>query len=166
MLLALAAACALEVRGVPQAEVLERVPLAELTFALRYTHSVTLRAVESRYEIRDGRIVQTAEVFDEHGPGMATEPLKGERLDTVRDATGVHYVMTMQRTLDKLTLRVQVLPAQRLIVRGEVFDLIRFGERALELIPRCDGATLHPNPSPSGRGIEGEAQKRRATRQG
>jgi hypothetical protein len=132
-----AAACALEVRSVPQEDVLERVPLTRHAFALRYTHSVTLRPVESRYELRGGRIVQTAEVFDEHGPGMATEPIPGERLDTVRDASGVRYLMTMQRPIERLIVRVHRLPGQKLVVNDETLDLTRFGERALELKPIC-----------------------------
>lgn len=138
---AVAAACALEVRSVPQGDVLARVPLAERAFALRYTHSVTLRPVESRYELRGGQIVQTAEMFDEHGPGMATEPLQGERLDTVRDAAGVRYVMRMQRPIGHLIVRVHRLPAQTLVVRERTLELTRFGERALELTPVCGSAT-------------------------
>jgi hypothetical protein len=140
MLLGLAAACVLEVRSVPQGDVLERVPLTRHAFALRYTHSVTLRPVESRYELRDGRIVQTAEVFDEHGPGMATEPLPGERLDIARDAAGARYVMTMQRPIERLIVRVHRLPAQELVVRDETLDLTRFGEGAIELKPVCGSA--------------------------
>jgi len=49
--------------------------------------------------------VQTAEVFDQHGPGMATEPLAGERFDTERDERGVRYVLTMQRPIERLVVR-------------------------------------------------------------
>ena len=136
---AASAACGLELRGFPDGNVLARVALADGAFALRYTHSVTLRPIESRYEIRAGRIVQTAETFDQHGPGMATEPLAGERLDTVRDAAGVRYVMTMQRPIARMIVRVQALPAQTLVVNAEALELMRFGERALELKPDCGG---------------------------
>lgn len=142
LLVAASAACTLELRGFPQGDLLSRVALSDRTFALRYTHSVTLRAVESRYEIRAGRIVQTAEVFDQHGPGMATEPLAGERLDTLRDAAGVRYVITMQRPIERLIVRVQKLPAQKLMVGDEALDLTRFGDRALELKPRCGSAPI------------------------
>jgi hypothetical protein len=134
---ATSAACALEVRGFPQGELLARLPLPDRGFALRYMHSVTLREVESRFEIRAGRIVQTAETFDQHGPGMATEPLAGEQLDTVRDAGGVRYVLSMQRPIVRLIVRVQALPAQTLVVSAEAVELMRFGERALELTPDC-----------------------------
>lgn len=135
------AACGLELRAAPDGSRLARIALAsDQRFALRYTHSVTLRPVESRYEIRAGRIVQIAEVFDEHGPGMATAPLAGERLDTVRDADGVRYVLWMARPIERLVVRVQAQPAQRLIAGDEVVELIEFGERAVELKPDCGAA--------------------------
>lgn len=132
-LLAAAAACALALRGFPGGEPLAQVPLAQPEFALRYTHSVTLRPVESRYEIRNGRIVQTAEVFDEHGPGMATEPLPGERFE--RD--GARFVLSMRRPIERLIVSVQRLPAQKLVSGGDAIELMRFGERALEIAVDC-----------------------------
>ena len=142
LLLAAAAAagiCGLEIRGAPGEAGLARLELqSDQQFSLRYTHSVTLRAVESRYEIRGGHIVQTAEVFDQHGPGMATEPLAGERFDTERDERGVRYVLTMQRPIERLVVRVHRLPAQTLLVGDQSYELLRFGERAVELKPTCD----------------------------
>ncbi len=128
-----AAVCALALRGFPGGEPLARVPLPQPEFALRYTHSVTLRPVESRYAIRSGRIVQTAETFDEHGPGMATEPLAGERLDRV----GARFVLTMRRPIERLIVNVQKLPAQKLVTGGDAIELMQFGERALEIAPDC-----------------------------
>lgn len=135
-----AAACALEVRGFPEGELLARVALtADNRFAVRYTHSVTLRLIESRYEVnaQTSGIVQVAEVFDQHGPGMATDLAPGERLDTVRDAAGVRFALTMTRPIERLVVRVQRLPAQTLLARDGALDLLRFGERALELKPAC-----------------------------
>lgn len=136
----LAAACALELRAFPDGELLARIPLAhDNRFALRYMHSVTLRPIESRYQVnaQTAAIVQVAELFDQHGPGMATDLAPGERLDTVRDADGVRFVMTMARPIERLVVRVQRLPGQTLVTQGRSLELIRFGERALELKPEC-----------------------------
>lgn len=132
-LLAASAVCVLTLRGFPHGEALARVPLAQSGFALRYTHSVTRREVESRYAIEAGRIVQTAETFDAHGPGMATEPLTGERL--MRD--GERYVLVMSRPIERLVVRVQKLPAQSLIADGRPIELLAFGERAIEVAADC-----------------------------
>lgn len=133
LLAAAAAVCALELRGFPQNALLARVALPRPGFALRYTHSVTLRPIESRYEIRNGRIVQTAELFDEHGPGMATEPLAGERLER----SGGRFVLSMQRPVGQMIVHVQQLPAQTLIADGDAIALTQFGERAIEIRPDC-----------------------------
>jgi hypothetical protein len=140
------AACALELLESSSGAHLARVPLAaDRTFALRYIHSVTLRPVESRYVVRDNHIVHTAEIFDEHGPGMATETGPGERLETQRKASGTRFVLNMQRRLPKLVIRLHPLPAFRLLVNRETIDLARWGAGAVELRAACP-ATLNATP--------------------
>ncbi len=132
------AACALEVLDSPGGMRLGRVPLpADHTFALRYIHSVTLRPVESRYVVRGDRIVQTAEVFDEHGPGMATEPRPGEQLQLQRDADGTRFVLHTDRRLPRLVVRLHALPAFKLLANDETIDLSQWGTRAVELRAAC-----------------------------
>jgi hypothetical protein len=127
------AACVLALRAFPTGAPLATVPLPHAGFALRYTHSVTLRPVESRYAIHNGRIVQTAEVFDDHGPGMATAPLAGERFERI----GARYVLTMQRPVEPLIVRVQAGTAQTLVAGDDALELARFGERAVLIAPHC-----------------------------
>jgi hypothetical protein len=134
------AACALELIDSPGGARLAAVPLpADRSFALRYTHSVTLRQVESRYVVRGNRIVQTAEVFDEHGPGMATEPAPGERLETRPTADGTNFVLHTARPLPHLVVRLHPLPAFKLLAGGQTIDLAKWGARAVELRPDCPG---------------------------
>jgi len=134
----ISASCALELLDSPGGARLSRVPLpADRTFALRYTHSVTLRPVESRYVVRGDRIVQIAEVFDDHGPGMATEPGPGERLETQQTASGTRFVLHTERPMPRLVVRLHPLPAFTLRVDRQEVDLAHWGARAVELRADC-----------------------------
>ena len=139
-------ACALELLDSPGGAPLARVPLpADRGFALLYTHSVTLRPVESRYVVRANLIVQTAEVFDEHGPGMATDAGPGERLQTQRGTEGTRFVLSTERPLPRLVVRLHSLPAFRLLVDDAPIDLAQWGSRAVEIRADC------PAPAEAGR---------------
>jgi hypothetical protein len=133
-----AAACALDLLDAAGASRLARVPLpVGRDFALVYTHSVTLRPVESRYLVRANAIVQTAELFDEHGPGMSTEPLPGERLEKAGGA----YVLHMARPIPRLVVRRHERAAFRLVVEGRSIALDDWQAPSIELRPACtDGA--------------------------
>jgi hypothetical protein len=138
LLLAAAAACALDVLDSPAGTRLARVPLPDDgAFALRYTHSVTLRPVESRYRVQAGRVVQTAEAFDAHGPGMASEAQPGERWETQATDAGPRFVLHMARPLPHLVVRLHPLPAFSLHAGAQTLDLGRLGARAVELRPSC-----------------------------
>ena len=135
-----AAACALEVADARDGTRLVRVPLpADGSFALRYTHSVTLRPVESRYVVRDSRIVLTAEVFDAHGPGMASEAQPGERWETRHTADGPRFVLHTERPVPRLVVRLHPLPAFKLGVGTRTIDLSSWGTRAVEIRSDCSG---------------------------
>lgn len=100
-------------------------------FALRYIHSVALTPVVSRYQLAHGRIVQTAEEFDQHGFGLpygADRP--GERLE-LRDG---RFVLHMQRAMGPLYVRVGPAHGNRL-EGAESLDLTQWGARRLELVP-------------------------------
>jgi hypothetical protein len=136
------AACALQLLDPASGTRLARVPLGgEPSFALVYTHSVTLRPVESRYELRGGAIVQTAELFDEHGPGMSTEPLPGETLETLRDANGTRFVLKMARPLPTLVVRLHERPAFRLLAGGQAMALDPWRAPSIEIRPDCADET-------------------------
>jgi hypothetical protein len=133
-----AGACALDLVDPAGGAPLARVPLpAGGDFALVHTHSVTLRPVEARYVVRGNAIVQTAEVFDEHGPGMSTAPGPGERLDTVREGGSTRFVLHMQRPIPRLVVRLHERPAFRLDVAGHGIDLGQWRTRSVELRPDC-----------------------------
>ncbi len=132
------AACALELLDSPGGARLARVPLpAQQTFTLAYTHSVTLRPVQSRYLVRENRMVQTAEVFDAHGPGMATEAQAGERWETLHSADGTRFILHMQRPMPKFVIRLHELPSFALRAGAQTIDLGKFGVRAVEVRADC-----------------------------
>jgi hypothetical protein len=132
------AACALDLLDPASGARLARVPLpAERSFVLTYTHSVSLRPVESRYVVRGNGIVQTAEVFDEHGPGMSTGPGPGERLEMQRDASGSRFVLHMSRPIERLVVRLHERPAFRLAAGDQILELDQWRTRSVELRPEC-----------------------------
>jgi len=132
------AACALDLIDPASGTRLAQVPLsAERSFALAYVHSVSLRPVESRYALRGGGIVQTEEIFDDHGPGMSTEALTGERLETLRDDIGTRFVLKMARPLPQLVVRLHERPAFQLLVDGQSLGLDQWRTRSIEIRPDC-----------------------------
>jgi hypothetical protein len=133
-----AAACALELLEPASGERLAGVPLAaERGFTLAYTHSVSLRPVESRYRILDNGIVQVAEVFDEHGPGMSTQPGPGEWLEMQRDGSGSRFVLHLSRPIGRLVVRLHERPAFRLTAGDRTIDLDQWRTRSIEVRPDC-----------------------------
>jgi hypothetical protein len=148
------AGCALDLLASPGGARLARVPLpADQTFALRYTHSVTLRPVESRYVVRGNHMLQTAEVFDAHGPGMATEAQPGERWETQHAADGTRFVLHMARPMPRLVIRLHALPSFALRAGAQSVDLGQWGVRSVEVRADC--------PPPAGASpFKGEAGKR------
>lgn len=135
-----AAPCAIEIRGFRTASaVLARIALPQShTFALRFVHSVTRRPVESHYVVRGGRIVQVAEIFDEHGPGLASAAANaGERWERVVTKSGARFVLHMNRAIPRLVVRVQTVARQRLVADGAEIALVRWAPNAVELRPSC-----------------------------
>jgi len=137
-----AAPCTIEIRDFRAgAAVGARLALPQNgAFALHFVHSVTRRPVESRYVVRGGRIVQVAEIFDEHGPGLASAAANaGERWERVVTKAGARFVLHMDRALPQLVVRVQPVARQRLVADGVEIALARWSPRAVELRPACDG---------------------------
>jgi hypothetical protein len=132
-----ASACTIDLLDPASGARLARLPLpAERSFTLAYTHSVSLRPVEGRYVVRGGGIVQTAEIFDEHGPGMSSAPGPGERLETLRDG-GSRFVLHMARPIERLVIRLHQRPAFRLAAGSQSLALDQWHSRSIELRPAC-----------------------------
>jgi len=132
------AACALDLLDSPGGTRLERVPLpTDRSFTVHYQHSVTLRPVESRYVVRDNLILQIAEVFDAHGPGMATGAQPGERWETQHTADGARFVLHMERRMPKLVIRLHPLPSFALRAGAQSIDLGKWGARSVEIHADC-----------------------------
>lgn len=104
--------------------------LAELQgpdFALSWRHSVTLTAMRAEYRLISGRgIVQTAERFSSHGPGMAHDGA-GWRFEDGQ------MVLDLDREIDRLILRTAPDYENRLHVDAAVIDLTQWPATPLEI---------------------------------
>lgn len=139
---AAAGGCSLQIVDARRGMLLARVALpADQRFALVYRHSVTQRPVESRYQLRAGRTVQTAELFDAHGPGMATAAGPGERFERIDGPNGPRFVLHMARPLPALVVRLHEIPAFELQVGAKSIALDQWQARVVELKPHCDAAS-------------------------
>jgi hypothetical protein len=106
-------------------------PPTDATFRLTYRHSVTRTPVEERYRVEDDAIVQTEIRFEEHGPGLPTEPDAGAQW-TRRDG---RYVVTLNRRFPRVTMRIESSTHPALDASARTVDLAQWGNRALELKP-------------------------------
>lgn len=96
-------------------------------FALVWRHSVTLTEVRADYRLMPGRgIVQTAERFAAHGPGMAHEGA-GWRIENEL------MVHDLDRDIDRLILRAAPEHENRLLAGADVTDLTRWPAIPLEI---------------------------------
>lgn len=121
----------LAVRSFPDGAPLMRVTLEEGDrFALSFRHSVTLRPIEERYVVEGGRIVQTAMLFDQHGPGLPDRAEPGLRWGREGD----RFAVAMERPIERLVVRVAPAHDNRLMARRAI-DLTQWGSRAVEIAP-------------------------------
>ncbi|WP_071797163.1 DUF1850 domain-containing protein [Natronohydrobacter thiooxidans] len=96
-------------------------------FALAWRHSVTLTEVRADYRLMPGRgIVQTAERFAAHGPGMAHEGAGW------RSENGLMLV-ELDRDIDRLILRAAPEHENRLLAAADVIDLTQWPAIPLEI---------------------------------
>jgi len=102
-------------------------------FALVYLHSVTLTPVEGRYRLGADGFRQVAELFAQHGPGLAAEPVAGEQQWRVEDG---RFRVGMDRELPRIMLRVDPDYRNRLVTGDREIDLTQWGRRVLELRAR------------------------------
>lgn len=98
-------------------------------FDLTFRHSVTGRLVRDRYVLEGARIVQTAEEFDDHGPGLPASPEPGE---TWVRRDGV-FAVAMRRNIPQLVVRVNEDYGNTLHGATTV-DLTQWGRRAVEIV--------------------------------
>ncbi|MFZ5816094.1 MAG: DUF1850 domain-containing protein [Bacillota bacterium] len=91
------------------------------SFTLRWTHTVTLRPVEERYEILEGRLHLRRMVFDQYGPNLPAGPEEG----TVWRVEGDRWVVTGYRiAVEQLHLGLSHID-HRLVVGDRELDLLR-----------------------------------------
>jgi hypothetical protein len=132
-----ASACEIRVSRQRSDNVLQVVPLGSAReVTLTYLHSVTHTPVRETLALgRDGFVQQRIE-FTEHGPGMPTEALPGERF--LRTSHGF-VIENMQRPVGILNMRVDPAQQQVLEAGGGAISLTRWGRQALRLQPHdCD----------------------------
>lgn len=85
-------------------------------FALSFVHSVSKTPVTDAYQIIDGKIVQTAEIFVTHGAGLPSTTddvgVTGWRHEPGR------FIIDMRRPLGPIRLRVQTAYRNTLHIPG------------------------------------------------
>jgi hypothetical protein len=130
----------------PDGRPLAQIEAARDAFAITYVHSVTRTPVDERYRLDGATIVQVAIRFEQHGPGLPTEADAGGRW---RREDGA-YVVSMERRLDTIAMRVHADQKPRLTVDGDprAVDLAQWGNSAVGLSARA-GRCL---TGPTGRG--------------
>lgn len=101
----------------------------EADFRLTYRHSVTRTPVEERYRVDGDAIVETEIRFEQHGPGLPSEPDAGERW-MQRDG---QIIVTMHRRFPRMVMRVHADSQPMLTTAARTIELAQWGNRALEL---------------------------------
>lgn len=125
-------------------------------FSLIWRNSVTLTPVQADYTVQIGRgIVQRAERFSAHGPGMAyastdasTDASTGDSTDNSarwRDVGG-QIVLDLDRAIDRLILRSAPEHENRLFNATTLIDLTQWPARPLEIRARGCAAPASPLP--------------------
>ena len=115
-------------------EVLRRVSTAaDGTFSLSFIHSVSKTPVIDRYLLRDGVIVQTAEIFHAHGAGLPS-------IANDLDATGWRhengsFILDMERLTGPIHLRVQAAYKNTLHNGSTDLPLASLGASVITLAP-------------------------------
>jgi hypothetical protein len=137
---ALACPSGITVTTIPEGRIVAEIDVAgaeagnrDHDFALVYLHSVTLTPVESRYRLEADGFRQVAELFAQHGPGLAAEPGTGGQTWQVEDG---RFRVGLDRDLPRIRLRVDPDYRNRLVTAGQEIDLTQWGRRALELRAR------------------------------
>ena len=132
------AAC-LAITAVPEGQRLATIPVqgAAPAFDVVYVHSVTRTPVIETYRLDHGGLLETSIVFEQHGPGLPTEPDAGQTW-VERDG---RFVVTLARRFDTIRMRVHRDQSPQLVMDGRHVDLAAWGNRAVELrVAACTAA--------------------------
>jgi hypothetical protein len=135
----MAQAACLSIAANPDGAPLARIalPPADAHFRVVYLHSVTRTPVEEQYRLDGDAIVQTEIAFEQHGPGLPTEPDPGGRW-IQRDG---RYVVTMNRRFPRRD--ASAADTQPMLgAAAYTLDLAQWGNRALELAAVPEPCTL------------------------
>ena len=127
---------ALAVSRFPEGTELMRVGIdGEKGFSLTFIHSVSLTEVVDCYDIRGGRIVQTAEYFSAHGAGLPSQA--DEPGGIAWEKQGDRFVLRMERPIPKLVVRTDRRYENRLHIGGKTVNLNQWEDQALlvSLVP-------------------------------
>jgi hypothetical protein len=120
----------LALTAVPEGRVLATLAVGTApTFDITYIHSVTRTPVVETYRVDHGGLLQTSIVFEQHGPGLPTEPDAGQ---TWTDRDG-HFNVTLARRFDTIRMRVHRDQSPQLLIGSRRVDLAGWGNRAVEL---------------------------------
>ena len=98
-------------------------------FSLTFIHSVSLTRVVDCYDIRDGRIVQTAEYFSAHGAGLPSQA--DEPGGIAWEEQGGQFVFRMERPIPKLVVRTDRRYENRLHIGPTTVNLNQWEDQAL-----------------------------------
>lgn len=132
------AAC-LAVTAVPEGQRLATISPEGVAaaFDIVYVHSVTHTPVIETYRLDHGALLETSIVFQQHGPGLPTEPDAGQTW-VERDG---RFVVTLARRFDAIRMRVHRDQSPQLVIDGRHVDLAAWGNRAVELrVAACTAA--------------------------
>ena len=129
----------------PEGRPLAQIEAARDAFAISYVHSVTRTPVDERYRLDGATIVQVSIRFEQHGPGLPTEADAGGRWRR----EGGAYVVTMDRRLDTIAMRVSAEQKPRLTVDGDprAVNLTQWGDRGIALNARAGNCLTGPTGS-------------------
>ncbi len=116
----------------PEQRELGRYPLEQdKGFSLSFIHSVSKTRVTDVYEIREGRIIQTTEIFKAHGAGLPSN--QNEPGGISWEKTKDNFILHMERPIPKLVVRTDKLYQNRLVLGSGVIDLNQWNDQALLL---------------------------------
>ena len=110
-------------------EKVEQWTLNDNTFALSFTHSITLTPVRSQYKIVDRDIIQTGEIFEAHGYGLPSMVNEVGVLSWVKK--NGKFFLNMKRKITPMVVRIS----------QEYNSIIYIKERKIPL-DKYDGASL------------------------
>ncbi len=116
----------------PEQNVLAKYPLNDNdSFSLSFIHSVSYTRVVDVYEVRNGSIVQTSEIFETHGAGLPSNAEEPGGLSWEKTKDG--FILHMERQIPKLVVRTDSSYRNRLHLPSGEVNLNQWENQALFL---------------------------------